>query len=93
MLVNITQTDIDDGRPQCAGACPIANALHRLVGRRWYVAPHDLQGTRWQAEQAIPGGLKVDLPPEAARAARHYDLTGKMQPFSFVLDVEEKSHA
>jgi hypothetical protein len=79
MKINVTQEDIDLGKPRCPWDCPIARAVQRQ--------------TRDEAYRVLPGLVyKWDdnsqaemLPPEACEFIQQFDGNGKasVKPFSF----------
>lgn len=88
MRVDVTQDDIDRGRPRVACACPIAKAVERCCGYEYVLVGHrDVRGYR-------PGDVRrivipaTPLPSEAAAFVRDFDAGRSVSPFSFDLEVE-----
>lgn len=86
MLVDVTQTEIDNGTPGMCGFCPVARALQRTTGFPWFVSERD----------AVPMTRLLDptythrLLPEAVSAwIRSYDAGERVQPFAFEIDLNE----
>lgn len=83
MLVNVTQADLDNGRPDDCDACALALALFRATGQRWVVDPAHLYRLR-------PDGIyrSIALPDEARRLVRAFD-EGRARPCTVDLPIPE----
>lgn len=94
MKISVTAQDIALGLRGNSRACPVALALTRETGL--YAVVGSSQALMFEDEShAISGSLTPageaaalkswDLPPEAARKIRCYDIFGTMTPFEFEL--------
>jgi len=85
MLVRITVTegDIANGVVGCPNACPIALALLRVLGP---VARVDVM----EEEARVDGPRRARgyMPPVASRFVRAFDESRPVEPFEFVLELE-----
>lgn len=76
MRVDVTQDDIDKGRPLSHMSCPIAHALNRRLGThdgRWAVGGVHANNTF----------AEIRLPIDAYRWLVDYDSGYDVEPFSF----------
>ena len=80
MKVDVTQEDIDQGKRFDWAACPVANAIKRILGDAMFVE------VNYKYVYFAPYCEKASRLSEAARKRiKTYDLTGEMQPFTLVL--------
>lgn len=83
MLIEVTAEDIRDGIRNSCRLCPVARAIQRATGLDLVWVSSSFVEFRHQDQP-----LKVlDLPSEAAKWIRDYDLGRGMQPFSFDLPI------
>jgi hypothetical protein len=89
--VDVTAEDIREGRRRDCLGCPIARATRRASGFIW-VYVHNPADWEWAVSldnDRRELKLIADLPPEAGIAAKRFDQTGEMSPFSFDLTLED----
>lgn len=85
MKVDVTQEDIDRGMPKRCSFCPVAKAIQRATGNKYfYVAVSGSElcdsvraVTRTDYIDAI------DLPPEVLVFLTRFDAGKPVEPFSF----------
>jgi hypothetical protein len=103
ITVNVTQEDIDAGKPQQPCFCPVALAINRVLGltaddEMVYVDRYEV--TFWKTRFPIDDDQEleyreVELPQEAIDWIEEYDLGGDglivadVSPFTFELEVPE----
>lgn len=77
--VNVTQKDISEGLREDCFACPIAQAVRRVIGPcRWFAVGNlDV----WF------GAIPVSLPVEAKKFINRFEGYQKVEPFSFEMEV------
>jgi hypothetical protein len=82
VIINVTQSNIDNGTPKDLTSCPIAIALYNQTGDRWSVGTL----TYWQWNRSE----RKKLPREAVQFVASFDSKGKggVEPFSFEVDIE-----
>jgi hypothetical protein len=90
ILVNVTQTDINQGSPACL-SCPVALALHRVVD--CYEISVRLKRIKF-FRNLSDSGTAIDTPVNVYNWVAHYDYTFKtleprsnVKPFSFELEI------
>lgn len=78
--VNVTQHDIDEGKRCAAGCCPVARALSRVEGARFFsVGPSYVAFNQY---------WNISLPGQAVRFIADFDGARQVKPFSFVLVLQ-----
>lgn len=82
MLIEVTEADIEMGKQRRVDACPIALALERTSGRRFYVRCDDIV----DAEEDKTSF--AELPEEAVEFIQDFDEGHEVHPFSFHLDLK-----
>lgn len=80
MLIKVTKEDIEGAGRASYENCPVARALNRL----------GLGPARVEYEAIYLGDQFRRLPDDVSRLIREYDKTGRMKPFTFTLETEEK---
>lgn len=81
VTVQITQEDIDAGRPSHPRDCPVARAISRAFGR-----PARADGTYYRLLGAEGMTIRYEpLPHDVVGKMWAFDDTGVMEPFSFEL--------
>jgi hypothetical protein len=80
MTIDVTQEDIEQGRPQSTLCCPVALAMRRITGKRWTV------GTTSMSCLDVDTNKKRFLPVGVGRRISLFDRGGVMEPFSFEVD-------
>lgn len=84
MTITITESDIANGQSSACTLCPIALALERATGERWFVGT---KGVTLLVHLGDPEGT-WSLLPDAARAfVQAFDKGQSVEPFSFELDI------
>lgn len=81
--VDVTQQDIDSGKPRSCYECPISLALRRITGKRWKVSCHSAESMDEE---------RFYLPLEARRFVDRFDTDDayqKPEPFFFIVDSEQ----
>lgn len=76
-IINVTQSDIDNGKKDSCVACPIALALNRIAPCRVFK-----QGIAIYSTFRI-----VPIPQSVKMFIQKFDAGLPVQPFSFALDV------
>lgn len=80
---SVTQEDIDAGLPIDCKNCAVARAGRRAL------PDHELLVTHSHVSMIVDRRhLQIDLPAWVSDRIRAYDSTGKMEPFSFDLDLD-----
>jgi hypothetical protein len=82
VLIEITLADIENGRDNACTLCPLALALHRLTGVRWFVSPDDVVPL---VAVGAPDFPHILLPAAARDWIDRYDGGHRMEPISFEL--------
>lgn len=87
MLIEITQQRIDEGEQDSCTFCPIANAIADLIDSdRFHVSVGAHKAyIRLRGEITSQGIL--ELPYEAQKFIREFDVFKGAKPFSFQLDI------
>lgn len=86
--IDVTQEDIDLGRPQCAYRCPVALAISRILEGKVgevIVGDEEVHINRLNDEDFV---LRTHSENVSGRI-KTYDDTGKMDPFSFELELPD----
>jgi hypothetical protein len=78
--IEVTQDDIDSGKPRLAGSCPIALALIRAIPD---IQPEVMFTKFWSEKYE----KCFDLTDEAYFFILAYDDGAKVKPFSFEIDI------
>jgi len=80
--IQVTQKDIDNGKPRDMGYCPIAMAIHRCRFRKAEVdnSVIHLHGY-YSDEDPLP------MPQTAKRFVKQFDAEKPVRPFTFSLKV------
>lgn len=81
--INVTQSDIDRGCRREGNNCPVWRAIQPLLNFECSVR---YGRVTFQASFK----LIVVLPFKVTRTIQHYDFTGHMLPFSFMLDIPDE---
>jgi hypothetical protein len=76
--IEVTQQDIDKGRPNTSSACPVGLAVARATG----------QSVMVNENQAVMGGEIAYMPRPATVFVLDFDCGMYVQPFSFTLEFE-----
>ena len=78
--VNVTQRDIEKGKPKEILCCPVALAVHRAI-------PNNLSyvGTCYMSVD----GRIFDWPTKIIRFIQHFDSNLPVKPFKFILRFME----
>ncbi len=78
MRIEVTQNDIDRGRPRCNYGCPVALALRRTLGsqRAWKVTEQRIEN---------PDGGRIVAPSEVRQFVIFFDHGACVAPFAFEL--------
>jgi len=79
MKIDVTKEHINKGE-KSFDMCPVALAIRSALHPK-----HIKVGVG--SRTCTLGGISVSLPPDAAERVANYTRTGKMEPFSFRLDV------
>jgi len=88
MRINVTQQDIDFGKPACGAACPITLAIKRAIPSALLI----MTFTTWMEITHADGTYEsYNLPPSAKEFIAAYDvsrriLTSDARPFSFEIE-------
>jgi len=79
MKINVTQLDIDTGKPFSGAKCPIAIAIKRAVPTAHKINVGAVEISFWQ------GGRRrgFDTPNSAANFVRQFDQQNRVEPFEF----------
>jgi hypothetical protein len=85
VMVDVTAEDIAQGHAASCRACPIALALHRLVGPDVEVIVFGAWVRLQQGRQT----RKVRLPRAVGAWIAHFDLGLPVHPVSFPLEIPE----
>lgn len=84
MTISVTQEDIDKGRPNSCGSCPIALAVRRSTGL--------LNASVSQSRIISWGGYKprldVETPAQAVDFIELFDSNEPVKPFTFELNYD-----
>ena len=87
MRIRVTKSDIKKGIPGNVCACPIAQAISRVLQGIPEIDP----GVEGKADPSILYidniSISLKLSRAARRAIRKFDKTGKMKPFTFELHI------
>lgn len=89
MLIQVTQTDIDNGTPRSACYCPIAQSIKRADKNRYNVAV--VYDFATYNEVGVPKAFKVRLPLSAQSFISCVDDGKPVEPFEF--ETEEPYYA
>jgi hypothetical protein len=102
-VFHLTQADIDTATALLKGNadrstphvsrccnCPVTQCLNRTTGKKWWTSPtmvRKLEPTHcfMRVDETHEGYL---LPPHVTARIREYDWEGKMEPFTFELDIQ-----
>lgn len=76
MIIEVTQEDIDNGRPMTMMSNPLSRAMNRVLGTEY---------GRWQVDSssACTSEQTVALPENAQRWLRKFDHCKDVKPFRF----------
>lgn len=77
MIISVTEKHITTGRPGKCKLCPVALALTEAFGCEYSVALGEAYGN-----------YLFRLPSAVQSAISTYDISGKMEPFQFELNLE-----
>ena len=80
LTVEVTQADIDVGKPENCRLCPVALALKRATGMDWWV------DTKFFAKQTFRNDF-IKTPTRVAAFIRRFDRTHHGKPFHFRLEI------
>jgi hypothetical protein len=86
ILVQVTQTDIDEGRPGTTQECPIAKALMRVIADCLWVSVNGYDCI-WQLKNGSK--YRAEIPESGVGFIIQFDSCRGGQPFSFVLEPWE----
>jgi hypothetical protein len=81
MKINVTQEHIDNGRRNCADACPIALAVKDAEADAAYISVS--RDSIFIDKENQSHGILMGLPWSARRFVDNFDHEGCVQPFSF----------
>lgn len=85
MIVEVTQSDIDNGQREEAGSCPIAHAIRRTIGATEVVV--DAYGVT--ASLTDGGVVTFNMPPTGEQFIEDFDEGSTVYPLT--LDLTETS--
>ena len=87
MRIRVTKSDIKKGIPGNVCACPIAQAISRVLQGTPRISP-GIEGRTDPSKLYVNNiSISLKLSRAARRAIRKFDKTGKMKPFTFELHI------
>lgn len=92
LVVNVTATDINNGKQNSPNQCPVAISLRRQFTKAFEVrvsAFEDYQiiGLIWTVSiNHMKYNISFDIPKRIVQKISHYDKTGEMKPFKFTIE-------
>ena len=91
MKIQVTQSDIDSGKPEKVCLCPIALAIDRaLRGHGYDVQIVEVERSCVDITYAIAGCARwraIELPLAARNFIKWFDFGYKVEPFEFELQL------
>jgi anti-sigma factor ChrR (cupin superfamily) len=88
ITVRVTAADVRRGMPDDPLRCPVARALWRATGRRWFACRPELV---MADEDPDPNAdrLRLETPAEVSRWMGDFDHGRGVGPLAFTLDVPD----
>ncbi len=86
MLIKVTNQDIESGIMFSASWCPIARAIRRARMSDRHVSIQLVRKTILLSDE-FGRTYRIKFPSKALKAAKHFDATGEMKPFEFLLNM------
>lgn len=91
VTIEVTAEDIANGRQRSPGNCPVALAGKRVLpdGSYFAVCPEYVHYVSPEDRVEFVNVCRVEFPSWVGQTIKGYDDTGKMEPFSFDLDIPD----
>ncbi len=86
--VEVTQDDIDKGKPGNPCKCMLALAISRAMGEPWEVG-FSFADNEIEVDGEWVRTRRADLPGDALQAILSFDRHETVMPFDFEMEVEE----
>jgi hypothetical protein len=85
--IEVTEEDIDRGKPEDRCACPVARAVRRAVG-----IPTSVAMDKIVVDYATPWQTEIWTPDEVSIFVELFDIGGAVEPFAFELEFDAQAH-
>lgn len=91
LTISVTAADIEGASTNMCTRCPIARAMSRTLGMRGDKSRFELEAQPNTLLAVTPTRfIECETPPAVKARLNTWDATGKMEPFTFEVPVQER---